>query len=204
MSNEARGLHLPEGSLGPSLSQQHQIQQVWDTIGEVEKELAQRGLIPMNPPPFAYPGFITPDQLTQALNADYTTLYAQHLAWYNYTAQLLARVKAFLLGVANEMTDIETTIRKDLRDKNRELEREKKYSIDDIKDAVQLNDRYRSLAIRQQQFEQNKIEIDSHLDCMDRNLKVISRQVEIRRVEQEADRTESAMPHRGREVRYRG
>ncbi len=200
----ARGLHLPTGALGVPASEQKSIHEQWNTLDEVEAEIASKGLVAVDRPSFDYPGPVTPAQLTTTLNKDYSELYAYHLGWYNFVSITLARVKAMLLQLDNEMTDIETRIRKELKEKNRRIAKEERFNEKDITDATNQDQRYRELTLQKQRFDQKKIEYDAYLDCMDRNLRVISRQVEIRRIEMEAGGTSNAMPHRGRPPLVRG
>ena len=193
----ARGLHLPDGALGVSASEQQAIRAKWNTLEEIEEELAGKGLVAMERPPFEYPGAVTPDQLTTQNNQEYSTLYAQHLGWYNFVALTLARVKAMLLQINNEMDDIEVRIRKELKDQNKRLAKDERFNEKDISDSVSSDQRYKELTLEKQRFDQKKLEYDAYLDNMDRNLKVISRQVEIRRLEHEGGKIEGAMPFRG-------
>lgn len=189
------GLKLPR-STGVSEQTKQEARSKWDTIGEVEDELASQGFTELDRPPFQIPS-VTAEQLTTVINKDYTTLYAQHLRWVNYTSPILAKVKARLLGVRNEMTDIETYTRKELRRKNRELPKEERFNEKDIDDEIWSDPRYNELKQIAQRLEQKKIELDSYLETMDNNMKVISRQVEIRKLEMEGDRRENGMPGRG-------
>lgn len=198
-----RGLRLPQGNLGVGETEQRAIQANWNTIGKIEGEIAQQGLASSGPPPFVYPGTVTPAQLTTQDNQAYSTLYAEHLGWYNFAAVTLARIRAVLLQLNNEMDDIAVHIRKDMKDQNRRSPKNEQFTEKDITDSVALDPHHRTLSLTKQEYEQKKLEYDAYLDSMDRNLKVISRQVEIRRLEHEGGKIEGAMPYRGRDRQVR-
>lgn len=190
-------LQLPT-SVGLSDLEKQSLKLRWNTIDAVEEKLEIMGFSPDLQPVYSRPT-ITAEQLTTTINQDYTVLYAQHLAWYNYTTPVLARTKARLLGYQNELTNIETRIRKDLRKKNRELARDDKLNEKDIETEIWSDPDFLEVKREEQRYAQNKMEIEAYLDVMNNNLKVISRQIEIRKIEMGGVHQENNMPGR-----YRG
>lgn len=169
----------------------------YETLEDVEKFLAARGfVVPVAPPPYPQPE-VSADQLTTDFNRDYTTLFAQQLGWVNYTGPILARVKAALIQLENAISDIETRIRIDLRAKNKLLSREERLSEQDIADTIQQDPDHKILSIERQKFDQQRLLLDSFLDRMERNMKVISRQIELRKLEMGGEVHENNMPARG-------
>lgn len=191
------GLHLPS-SVGVGEQEQKDIHNAWTaTIDNVEADLASMGIVAEKAPEFSRPT-LTAEQLTTTINKDYTILYSQHLSWYNYTTPLVAKVKARLLGVKNEMTDIEVRIRQEMKKKNKIVERDMKFTEKDIEDHIWMDPRYKQLLLERQRLEQYKLELDAYLETMDRNLLTISRQVEIRKIEYGGNHIENNLPGRGR------
>lgn len=169
----------------------------WKTFEKVEAHLKERGFIPPDQPSFPRPT-ITPEQLTTVINKDYTMLYSHHLAWFNYTSPILAQVKSMLIQTRNEMKDIETKIRKDLRLKNKTLPKDERFNEKEIADEVWSDPAYKILTREEQKYEQTKLQLESYLEVTEGTLKVISRQVEIRKLELDGSRAEGSMPGRGR------
>lgn len=192
------GLHLPK-HIGVSQKETEAATLNWDTLAIVEKNLTKLGFELPEKPTFPRPK-ITVEQLTTVVNKDYTTLYAQELAWFNYTSPIFARVRAKLLQIRNEKRDIEVRIRKALRQRNRELPKDERFNERDIEDETWCDARYKVLVKDGQQFEQTEALLKSYLETSENTLKVISRQVEIRKTELDGSRTESYLPNRGRLV----
>lgn len=169
----------------------------WGTLIDVEIELREAGLNPPDKPKFSRPT-LSAEQLTTDVHRDYTTLYAQHLAWFNFTVPMLAHVRAKTLQVVNEMKDIEVETRKQLRLLNKSASKLDKLREIDIEDTVWVDSRYKELIIEKQKLDQFRLELEGYLTTMESNLKVISRQVEIRKIEMGGERTENGMSNRNR------
>jgi hypothetical protein len=194
------GLTVPK-NVGVSETEQQNIHGKWDTIENVENELAMEGFVPMGTPEFECPQ-VTEDALTTPDSKEYTTTYARQLAWFNYSSQVLARVTAHLLQIENEMDFIESKLRKQFREVRRPKESGKgfdKMSAEEMKDEIRLDPRYSELTLQAQVFKQKKTELSVFVEGIERGLKVISRQVEIRKMEIEQGRVN--IPNRGYGVR---
>lgn len=174
------GLHLPT-NVGLGETEQNRTHHQWDTSGYVLDRLKMEGFWTMETPTYELPQ-ITPEMLTTADNTYYTTVYAQQLAWFNYATQILAKAKVEVLQTKNEMDMIESRMRKDFRDtaKNSGI---KVPSEQTIQDEINLDLRYSELRLYGQKMEQYKIMLDTFAEGIERGLKVISRQVEIRKME---------------------
>ncbi len=176
------GLQLP--TVSPP--EQQKIHSTWDTIDKVEGEIAMKGFVPMDTPEFQCPQ-ITPELLADADNKEYTTAYSQQNAWFNYASQVLAQVSSMLLQCENEMEMIDSRICSGLR---RELkESGEKMSAKQMQDEVNLDPRYAEVRLQAQVYKQKKIQLSAFLDGIERGLRLISRQVEIRRMESDQNRT---------------
>lgn len=188
------GLSLPT-NVGMGQTAEQQVHAQWDTVGQVEAELAMRGFMPMDTPNYPCP-VITEEALTTSDSKSYTTTYAQQLSWFNYSSQTLSRIVADLLGVQNEMTLIEARMRKGFRLNGAKM------TAQQMADEILLDPRYLELKHREQLLSQHKIELSAYTEGIERGLKVISRQVEIRKQEIEQNRVN--IPGRGYGVRGTG
>jgi len=197
MENTKGGLRL-QSKAGMTDQEKEDLQASWNTIDTQERVLEKKYGFPreLDRPPFDRPT-LTAEQLTATSNQDYTTLYAQHLAWFNYTSPLLAKTKARLIQKKNELLDIERTTRKRLREANRLLPKDERLNEKDIEDEIWSDPRYKELIREEQRQTQTRIELESYLEIMENNLRVISRQVELRKIEMEGAHRENAMPFRG-------
>jgi uncharacterized glyoxalase superfamily metalloenzyme YdcJ len=176
------GLHLPT-NVGIGQTEQQKTHHIWDTSGEVIERLKAEGFWTMDTPNYELPQ-ITVETLTTADNTHYTTVYAQQLAWFNYATQILAKAKVEVLQTKNEMDLIESRMRKGFRD-TAKANSIKPPSEQTIQDEINLDARYSELKLYGQKMEQYKIMLDTFAEGIERGLKVISRQVEIRKMEME-------------------
>lgn len=183
MRKPTTGLQLPP--VPPT--EQQSIQQQWDTIGFVQGELAMKGFVPMDTPQFECPQ-VTEEVLTTADNNKYTEVYAQQLAWFNYSSQVLSQVTAHLLQHENEMDMISSRMRVAFRQEIKAGARDK-MSKDEMEDEVNLNVRFAELKLDAQVLKQKKVQLQAFVDGIERSLRVISRQVEIKKIEAEGNRT---------------
>lgn len=191
------GLALPS-NLGIGEAESQNVHQEWTSLDEQEQKLAAEGFSPMDTPTFMCPQ-ITEDILTTADHKLYTTVYAQQLAWFNYASQNLSRAIAEILQVTNEMDVIEAKMRRGFREKMKIGGKEAKMTSEEMKDEILLNPRYTYLKLHHQQLSQYKIELSAYCEGIERGLKVISRQVEIRKMEMEQSRVN--IPNRGYGIR---
>lgn len=195
--SNAGGLSIPS-NLGVGETAEQSVHQEWTSLDEQEEKLAFEGFSPMSTPDFGCPQ-ITEEILTTSDNKLYTTVYAQQLAWFNYASQNLSRSVAEILQVTNEMDIIEARMRKGFRERMRVGGKESKMTSEEMKDEILLNPRYTYLKLHHQQLSQYKIELAAYCDGIERGLKVISRQVEIRKMEIEQNRVN--IPNRGYGIR---
>lgn len=188
------GLNLPAATtnVGLPASEQQQIHNKWDTADRIEAELAMKGFVQMDLPAYPCPE-VTEELLTTADNNEYSRVYAQQNAWFNYSSQLLARVTSSLLQAENEMEMIESRMRVEMRERIKGVKDEAgkalKMTAEQMQDEVNVNERYVELKLIAQEYKQRKITLSAFLDGIERSLRVISRQVEIRKMEAEQSRT---------------
>lgn len=186
------GLQLPVG-VGIAESEQKKLHHEYDTFDKIDSDLAMMGFIAPPLPEFECPA-ITEEILTTPDSKAYTTTYAQQLAWFNYSSQILSRIRAQLVQVTNEMEMIASKTRIDIKARIKASD-EKKLSLPDIQDIINTDARYSELNLEHQKLLQSRILMDTIVEGIERGLKVISRQVEIRKIEIEQEKVN--IPNRG-------
>ncbi len=189
MRQPATGLRLP--TVPPP--EQENIHNVWDTVGQVEGEIAMKGFTPMDTPSFECP-VITPEMLTTADNNAYSTMYAEQNSWFTYASQVQAQISTMLLQIENEMEMIESRTRVRFREDIKNGIRAK-MGKDEMQDEINIDSRYSALKLELQIYKQKKVQLTSFVEGIERGLRLISRQVEIRRIE--SDQTRTNIPGRG-------
>lgn len=180
------GLSLPKNT-GVGSTEEQAVHQQWTTLDEQEEKLASQGFVPMDAPSFTCPE-ITEETLTTADSKAYSTTFAQQLSWFNYSSQTLARCIAELLQVSNEMDIIEAKMRRGFRERMKLAGKDGKMTAQEMSDEILLDARYSYLLLRKQELTQYKTRLAAYTDGIERGLKVISRQVEIRKMELEQSR----------------
>lgn len=163
----------------------------WDTMPWVEDRLTELGIPPAREPEYECP-VIMPGTLATIRNEEYTSTYEKILGWYGYLTEKTAYAKSMVLQSKNEMTYIELTLKQVL------LEQKPKPSKDKIEIRIAEDPRYAQLQLICQKWEQLRDMLQARLETVEANLKTVSRQIEIRKLEQERGRTQNNMPYRGR------
>jgi hypothetical protein len=190
--NQSAGLFLPD-AVGPGQTKEEFIHSKWDTFDEMELILAQAGFAPVEKPIFSQPR-LTTEVLTTPDSHRYSEIYLQIEAWHNYAYNYKSRLQALQVGFENEMNEIE----RDVRTTAMAATRAKKLSAIALKDTVEANPRYGELKIEHQKLEQQRLLMQSHVDSLERDLKLVSRQVEIRRQDIDAGRIGGGVATRGK------
>lgn len=168
----------------------------WSTFDDVDAELQAKGFIDCPRPDNQLPN-LTAKQLTETPNKEYTALHATYLEWFRYTAEDFSRLRALMLQTKNEMEDIELETKRELR-----TQPGKKPTEEEIDIAVGLHSRYRELKVLLQRAEQAKLMMDTKVDYLERSLRVISRQIELRKIDAGQGGVNDNMPGRGRAPFY--
>lgn len=169
VSHGVRFVQIP-----PQLSQQEneEVQRQWDTYGEAKRRIEEMGISDVNRPPPIKEG-----QLADISGTEYSELYVRWLGWATFVRQRYAEVRAMLLQLDNESKDVAARIRRDL-DKSKV-----KMNAQAKADHVWLHPTYNPLQVELQLQQQIKDMVSTEVDAADATLKVISRQVEIRKSE---------------------
>ena len=196
MNDHEGSLKLPN-SLGAPITRTpvtRQIHEKWDTYDEIDESLQGRGFEEGRRPGGEFPN-LTSEDLTSIDSKQYTSRYVEFLSWWRYAGETLATIKAQMLQIENEMSEIETETKKDMR--NLAESKTKKPTADEVTTAVESQPRYKDLKLLKQRAEQSRLLMDTRLEYLERSLRLISRQVEIRRLDLEQGKVEHNMPMRG-------
>jgi hypothetical protein len=194
------GLRVP-AVLGIDEENEKSIHNEWSTYRGVKQIREGSGLDLAPRPPFECPR-ITPDELNTEDNAEYTILYAQHYSWYGFVIGQLADVESSLLEIQNEMEHVAAEIRKILNKKNEGKKRnDDRLTAQAIKDEVTTDPRWHDLKVEEQRLLQHKTLLDADCESLERAMRMISRQVEIRKIGIETGRMEDNIPTRNRGMR---
>lgn len=188
------GLALPT-SIGMSEREETAAATRWDTLEGVIETMNGWGFKEAETPKVEMP-IITAQMLLTPDTKEYTTMFASVLYWFNYSNKIKARVVAEMLQLDNEMSDIGAETRKRLRRENEQRKKDDKLNAQAIDDEIETNLRHRELKIRAQALKQMKYELDAQCEELERSLRVVSRNIEMRKEEMGQGRTGENMPGR--------
>jgi hypothetical protein len=187
---EAKTLGLGKTALAETHSR-------WSTFTNVAAQLERKGVgSELEEPGFACPQVTEEDLLTEDAR-HFTRIYHHVLAWFEYVTTIYARTRAQLLQYENELEVVAAARRKKLREENKSVPKADRMSAKEIEDEVLTDIDYQRVMLDAQQLRQSKIIVEAVVENLDRSLKVISRQVEIKRQERESSRTGSNFNYRG-------
>ena len=193
-----RNLRLPRTlPLGAGEEQKNTIQQQWGTAELVEMDIAQKGLKDKPQPLFDCPE-LDVNCLTGPDSKQYTESYVHLLAWFNYSSELLGKVQIRVLQYENMLDILSAQTRRQARDMT-EATGHKKPTAEELQDRLLQNPEYLAVLHELQRYKQAKIVLEKKVEGIERSLRVVSRQVEIRRLDLEQTRTSANMPGRGRQ-----
>lgn len=195
MTQQGGGLHIPQG-LGATEQKLEDIAQRFNTREGVDRFLAEWGLQYPGRPQFALPP-VTAEALTSADSRSYTMLYAQQLAWYNYLTPMLASIEVEVLQAENTLDLIDAEIKDAISEQNKTLPDKQRLSATEIKTKVYVHPAYQNALLRFQTMKQYQKQVKAVTDVAERNMAVISRQVEIRKMEFEGGKREGNIQHAG-------
>lgn len=190
------GLKTPK-RLPMGASEKEQSKSAWDTDDSVHQRLAAQGL-GLGPEPTEQLPTLTAESLNTATHEEYLQLNALYLQWLNYVLPRLAHVKGSLLQVKNWKTDIEMRTKDRIKRAEDELRAPKKdrTTREDLEMIVWLDPTYQQLMQLEQSIMQERLVLDAHIECLERTMRVISRHVEVKKIELEQNRIEGNMPRR--------
>lgn len=196
------GLSLPK-DVGVSESTAKEVEDRWNTINRVNKKLQELGMQANEEPEISCPN-VTAEALTTPDAQQYTVIYTAQLRWYNYSIRMLAGVKALKLQVDNEMSDIESERRTMFRELDEGKKDKEKMSATEMKDRINQDPHYRGLKMQAQELEQHEIHVKAWAESLERNLAVVSRQIELRKLEMQGGGREANIPNAQRRGEWGG
>lgn len=193
------GLKLPPVT-GIGASDEKSIRTRWMKADEVEKYLSMSlGMTPPKEPDYACPELNVAD-LTTPDSAAYTEVYAKRTAWFGFLSERKAEHDAMVIEIKAEMEDIETNTRDSMRRNNQRKTRTgeaKNPSGQEMEDAVNLDPRYVELKQKLIFHMEVLVRLNARVERLDRELRLTSRQVEIRRLDYETSNRASSIAGRG-------
>jgi hypothetical protein len=172
------------------------LSQYWEgTHEEASNELAIAGFRPMRAPDFTCP-ILDPQKLTSMDLSEYAVNHARFQAWHNYAESTLANINSVLIGVKRQMGQLIAQLRTEYSNvRNRATG--KPYSVDDRKALVENTPRYIELLREQTKLEQQQKMMESYVQGLSKTAALISRHIELRKLDLEGGNRNNAMPSRG-------
>jgi len=193
---QTSGLQLPT-DVGVPQTVANEIANEWDTLPYVDARLREAGMSAAKEPNLAWEP-VTAAQLLSPDITSFTTIFASQLHWYNHVVRVVADIRAELLQVENQMSDIERVKRGEFRAINESRKKVDRMSAQEMADNVDGDETYRILKVRKQELSQMKLKADAWAEELDRSYKTVSRQIENRKAENQAGNREANMPGHAR------
>lgn len=184
-------LNLPN-DIGIGQTEAYEIRTAWATMQQVQSRLATKGIVlSETPPPFPLPEVTT--TLMSEDSQEYLRVNAQYLAWLNFILPNLAYIKGCILELQNEKTHIEASYKEQQRIAG---QGSKKIGKEEIQDRITLDPRYIELTQAEQECLQEKYFLDAKIEVLERTLRVISRHIEVKKIDMEINRVSPNIPSR--------
>lgn len=190
------GLTIPR-NVGAGETLVRKTSERWDTLQKVEEHLRELKIPDLKEPSVDLPQ-VTAEMLLTPDIKEYTVMFANTRVWYGYTSRLVARTNAALLEVTNQLANLEAELRKKIREQSKGLPKADRLSNEQVADEVTTEPHWQELKLREQTLKQYKLELTAYFDDVDRQLALISRQVEVRKEDNRGGRNEQNMPGRER------
>lgn len=174
----------------------HELARQWESVhDEAESELYHMGFHRVAKPEFTCP-ILDPQALTKADLHSYAEMHARFQRWHNYAENTQSYVDSMLIGVKRQIKQLEARLLL-MYAGYKNPSTGKPYSVDDRKMFVENNDRYTELLRDQTKLEQMKVQLESQVNGLSKSTALISRHIEIRKLDMEGDRVGHNMPSRG-------
>jgi hypothetical protein len=189
------GLQLPS-DVGIGQQDASAIANEWDTLPYVDARLRSAGMQSNPEPDVAYRP-VTAEQLLVPDPKAYATMHSAQSRWFNYVTRIIADIRAELLQVENEMNDIARTKRGHFRSLEEGKKKSARMSAQEMLDNIAGDPTYHTRAIRQQELQQLELKAKAWAAEMESNVKIISRQIENRKLEAQNGNRENNIPGYG-------
>ena len=192
MNDAHGGLNLGSPVVGVGETEVREIDQEWESFPQVMQYLEEKlAFVPANEPEFACPPLRVED-LTTPDSKVYTETYAQRVAWFGFFSEHKAKHDAIVLELEAKMAVIETRIRQSMRKNNSRKTRAgdtKAPPEKEMEDAIESDPHYLDLKKKLITHKQALKLLNARCENLDREIKLTSRQVEIRRQDFDANRS---------------
>lgn len=175
-------LHITGAHVGLGEAAEQQTHNVWDTLEGAVTAAAQKGFYPMDKPRYSCPE-LDPEELSHANSEQFAELITKFESWQSYAEGRLSELEGAINQRKNEMDIIKSDIKTLIRKEASEGKLKKKPPEDQMDDIVKSNPRWRTLLNELQQLEQQRDIIQSHYNRMGRSLRILSRSLEMRKIE---------------------
>jgi hypothetical protein len=181
--------------------QTHDLADKWERVHDTaELELLHMGFPAIQRPNFTCP-ILDPEALTKADLNSYAEMHARFARWHTYAEYTFARIQSILLGIKRQIDQLQSQLKVYYADyKNPNTGRV--YSIEDRKSLAENNPRYVELLLDQTKFEQMKVQMEPQVNGLSKASGLISRHIELRKLDIEAGRVNNNMPGRGMYPQY--
>lgn len=182
--------------LGAGQARAEAIQAHFSTSDEVMQGLKEEmGYVPVPQPHYACP-VLNAEMLTTSNWKTYSQNYAMFKGWWDFYNEKLAEVTNCVVQYKNMLSMIETATKKTQRELARATR--EKLTVDMLKERVLENPEYQAALLELQRYTQAKALLQAKFESLDKSLSMLSRQVEIRRLDLEQVQVGSNMAGRGR------
>ena len=186
-------IHAPTG-LGEHTEQQ--IHDFWDTLDGSLVDVMRSGFMPVDRPNYAPPN-LDPTQLDTLTPERYHLLSTQISSWKTYSQYILNNLKCGIEACEHELIVLGATIRKQMRAQAL-ASGNKKPAEAVIDDEVLTNSRHIEVTRNRQMYYEHLKMVEPHDERYGRELRILSRALEMRRQELEANGlSESSGPRMG-------
>lgn len=186
MSEPHGGLRVPGVISDVGESEAKEIHERWTMYPAVQQYLeTQLAMALPAEPEFACPPLKVED-LTTPDGKAYTETYMQRVAWFGFFSERKAEHDAIVLEVEAEMGIIETRLRTNMRKNSLKKTRSgetKAPPVQEMEDVINSDTRYLELKQKLIFHKQILKRLNARVETLDREIKLTSRQVEIRRQE---------------------
>lgn len=170
--------------------------QYWASVhDEASSMLVSWGITPVPKPEFTCPR-IDPQALATADLQSYGVMHARVEAWYNYADYTLAWVKSSLICIKRQMEQLLTQLLIEYG-KVKNPNTNKPYSVADRKALAENTPRYIELLRHRTYLEAQDELAESRAKAWGRDCALISRHIELRKLDIENGRVGGNIPNRG-------
>lgn len=177
-------------------NQSETLAKFWEgTHDEAERELEIIGFKRIPQPVFTCPE-LDPKALTNMNLSAYAEVHIRFTAWLNYAENTLAYAQSMLVGVKRQISQLSAQLQV-LYGGVKNPETGRPYSLDARKLMVENNPRYIELLRDQTKLESLKVLSESQVASLSKSAALVSRHIEIRKLEVDSQHRNHNMPGRG-------